>query len=146
MTLPLLLTETTPQLIDIAILVGRVFIGPCLVVHGLGKLGIVGPGNMPGFIGWLTSLGFPAPAVMARAAMLTELIGGSLIAVGLFTRPAALICIGTMLIAAIFGHKGGGYLVTNDPPGNEYPINLAAILAMFVLLGPGTYSIDAMLF
>jgi len=138
--------DTSPQLIDVAILLGRLFIGICLTVHGLGKLGIVGPGNMAGFVGWLQSLGFPAPHIQARLAMLTELIGGTLIALGLLMRPAAGVCICTLLVAALFGHKGGGYLVTNDPPGNEYPLNLAAILVMFILIGPGRYSLDAAFF
>ncbi|NIR41547.1 MAG: oxidoreductase, partial [Actinobacteria bacterium] len=44
------------------------------------------------------------------------------------------------------GHKGGGYLITNDPPGPEYTINLAVICLVFILLGPGAHSLDAMLF
>ena len=79
-------------------------------------------------------------------AMLSELIGGALLTIGLFTRPVSAILIGTMCVAAFFGHKGGGYLVTNDPPGNEYPLNLAAICLFFLLLGAGAYSADAFLF
>ncbi len=41
---------------DLALLIGRVCIGVCFVVHGLGKLGLVGTGNMQGFIQWLESL------------------------------------------------------------------------------------------
>jgi putative oxidoreductase len=43
------------------------------------------------------------------------------------------------------GHKGAGYLITNNPPGAEYTINLAVVCAMFFLLGPGAYSLDALL-
>lgn len=133
-------------LVSVALLLLRLFIGPCFLVHGLGKLGIVGPGNMDGFVGWLESLHFPAPRLQARLAMLTELLGGVLLALGLFVRPAALLLLGTMIVAAAFGHKGGGYLVTNDPPGNEYPINLGAICLVFILLGGGAYSLDSVLF
>lgn len=69
-----------PWFLHWALLLLRVFLGVCFVVHGLGKLGLVGPGNMSGFTSWLQSLGFPLPALQARAAMLTELVGGSLIA------------------------------------------------------------------
>ena len=131
---------------DLAILVGRMFIGVCFVIHGLGKLGIVGTGNLSGFGEWLGSLGVPFPQLQARMAMGSEIVGGALLAAGLFMRPACLLLIGTMIVAGSIGHKGGGYLITNDPPGAEYTINLAAICFMFALLGPGAYSLDAALF
>jgi putative oxidoreductase len=77
--------------------------------------------------------------------MLSEVIGGALIVVGLLTRPAAAILCITMLVAAFLGHKGAGYLITNNPPGNEYAFNLAILMTVLLLLGPGTYSIDQLL-
>jgi putative oxidoreductase len=135
-----------PWLIDTAILAGRLFIGVCFVVHGLGKLGLVGTGNMQGFVAWLEELGVPHAPLQARLAMLSEIGGGSALALGLLTRPACLLLIFTMITAARIGHKGAGYLITNDPPGAEYTINLAAICGVFFLLGPGAYSLDAALF
>ena len=141
-----LLLHTTVGWIDLALLIGRAFIGVCFIIHGLGKLGIVGQGNMDGFVAWLKSMGVPMAEMQARIAMLCELVGGTLIATGLLMRFGALLCLGTMLVAATIGHKGGGYLITNNPPGNEYTINLAAILIMFLLIGPGAYSLDHALF
>ncbi|MEP6810447.1 MAG: DoxX family protein [Chthoniobacterales bacterium] len=143
---PAFLTTSTPPLIDLAILILRIAFGICFVVHGMGKLGLVGPGNMAGFTSWLKSLGFPFPALQARAAMLTEVAGGSLIALGLGTRVAAFFLLVAMLVAAVTGHKGGGYLITNNPPGNEYALNLAILMLALMLLGPGQYSLDALLF
>ena len=143
------LTAEFPRAVPATILILRAFIGPCLIVHGLGKLGIVGPGGpnaLQGFAGWLQSLGLPFPAVQARLAMLAELLGGTMIVLGLFYRPAALVCMVTLLVAASLGHRGGGYLITNSPPGNEYALNLAVVLFVMALLGPGTYSLDARLF
>jgi putative oxidoreductase len=132
-----------PIATDLALLIARLFIGICFVVHALGKLGYVGSGNMQGFEGWLTSLGVPFAKVQARLAMGSELLGGTMIALGMFTRVGLFICFMTMVVAAMIGHKGGGYLITNNPPGNEYVINLAVICFVLFLLGPGMYSLDA---
>jgi putative oxidoreductase len=146
MDLGTVLTGSSEGLVDLALLVGRVAIGICFVVHALGKLGLVGTGNLAGFADWLGSLGVPYPWVQARMAMLSELAGGALLTVGLFTRPACVVLIFTMGVAGLMGHKGAGYLITNDPPGAEYTINLAVICLMFLLAGPGRLSLDAMLF
>ena len=141
-----LLVATAPGLVDLALLVGRVAIGVCFLIHGLGKLGLVGTGNMEGFVAWLRELGVPQAAIQARMAMGSEITGGSLLALGLFTRPAALLLVVTMIVAGRIGHRGAGYLITNDPPGAEYTLNLAVICACFALAGPGSWSLDALLF
>jgi putative oxidoreductase len=146
MDLGTLLTGSMSGLVDLAVFVGRIAIGVCFVVHALGKLGLVGTGNMAGFAEWLRSLGVPYPAVQARIAMLSELVGGTCLALGLLTRPACLLLIGTMAVAGMLGHKGAGYLITNNPPGAEYTINLAVVCFMFLLIGPGRISLDAILF
>ena len=146
MDLAYMLTATSEGAFDFAVLLVRLFIGPCFVVHALGKLGVVGTGTMDGFAGWLQDLGVPFAGIQARMAMLSELVGGSLMTIGLFTRPACVLLVFTMLIAGKLGHRGAGYLITNDPPGAEYTINLAAIAFAIFITGPGTVSLDAMLF
>ncbi len=146
MNAPEIFLSSTPFLFSLALLIFRLAFGICFIVHGMGKLGLVGPGNMAGFTSWLKALGFPLPAWQARVAMLTELGGGALIALGLGTRVAAFFCLVAMLVAAFTGHKGGGYLITNNPPGNEYALNLAILMLVLILLGPGGYSLDAMIF
>ncbi len=140
------LTESSPALIDLGLLMLRVFIGVCFVVHALGKLGIVGTGNMSGFASWLADLGVPYAPAQAYVAMLSELVGGTLLVVGFLTRPAALLLVGTMIVAGKLGHRGAGYLITNDPPGAEYTINLAVVCAVVALFGPGGYSLDSLMF
>jgi putative oxidoreductase len=146
MDLGTLLHGTSTALLDFALLIGRVAIGLCFVVHALGKLGIIGSGTLDGFASWLEELGVPMPAVQARVAMASEFVGGLLLAFGLATRPACLVLIITMPVAGIVGHRGDGYLITNDPPGAEYTINLAVVCLMFLLIGPGAISLDAVFF
>ncbi len=146
MDLGTLLVDRTDWMADVALFFGRSFIGVCFVIHGLGKLGIVGTGNLEGFADWLASLGVPMAGLQARMAMVSEIVGGTLLAAGLFTRPACLLLIGTMLVAGRLGHKDAGYLITNDPPGAEYTINLAAICGVITLLGPGRASLDFLVF
>jgi putative oxidoreductase len=146
MDLSTLLVTSAAPLYDLALLNLRIFIGVCFVVHALGKLGLVGTGTMEGFAAWLKDLGVPYPGVQARIAMLSELVGGSLLAVGLMTRPAAILLVVTMIVAGKLGHKNSGYLITNEPPGAEYTINLAVICAALALFGPGLYSLDNLIF
>jgi len=141
-----LLTHTTAGMVDLAVLLGRVFIGVCFIVHALGKLGLVGTGNMQGFVDWLEELGVPFAPLQARVAMLSELVGGALLTLGLFTRPACALLFVTMVFAGRIGHRGAGYLITNDPPGGEYTVNLAVICLVLGLLGPGAISLDHALF
>ena len=146
MDLAYMLTASSEGAFDFAVLLVRLFIGPCFVVHALGKLGVVGTGSMDGFASWLEELGVPFAGLQARMAMASELVGGALMTVGLFTRPACLLLVFTMLVAGKLGHRGAGYLITNDPPGAEYTINLAVIAFAIFIAGPGTVSLDALLF
>ena len=146
MNLESLLVGSSQGWIDFALWIVRVFIGVCFVVHGLGKLGLVGTGNMEGFVAWLEELGVPMAPVQARIAMLSEITGGTLLALGLFARPACVLLFFTMVVAGRLGHRGAGYLITNDPPGAEYTINLAVICVALGITGPGAWSLDAWLF
>ena len=139
-----LLLSYPEWLLHFALFVVRVTLGLCIVVHGLGKLGFLksNPAGVKGFAGWLESMGMPYPRLNAWAATLTEFLGGILFALGLGTRFVAVALTINMLVAVIKGHKGGGYLILNNPPGAEYAINLTVLFAMFVLIGPGAISLD----
>jgi putative oxidoreductase len=143
-----LLLSYPDWLLQFALLVVRVALGLCIVVHGSGKLGFLksNPAGVKGFAGWLESMGMPYPLLNAWAATLTEFLGGILFALGLGTRFVAVALTINMAVAVIKGHKGGGYLILNNPPGAEYAINLAILYGMFVLVGPGALSLDYYLF
>lgn len=135
-------------ILHFALFVVRVALGVCIIIHGMGKLGYhpTNPGGVPAFAGWLKDLGIPNPLLNAWIATIIELGGGILFTVGFLTRPVALALTVNMLIASLTGHKGGGYLILNNPPGAEYAINLTVLFGMFVLLGPGAWSFDYLLF
>ena len=142
-----LLLSYPDWLLQFALFAVRVALGPCIIVHGLGKLGFLksNPAGVKGFVGWLTSMGMPYPRLNAWAATLTEFLGGILFTLGFGTRFVALALTINMIVATTKGHKGGGYLIINNPPGAEYAINLAVLFGVFVLLGPGSVSLDYLL-
>ena len=83
----------------------------------------------------------PLPALLMAAAWI-EVVGGALLAIGLFTRPAAFICSGEMAVGYFGGHATQGFW----PALN---MGDAAILFCFVFLylafaGGGAWSVDAM--
>lgn len=122
------------------LLVLRLFLGLSLMAHGLQKILVF---SVSGFAGHLEKLGVPAPQLSAWLSTSAELAGGLLVAVGLFTRPAAALLAFNMAVAAFLAHTG--YFITNTPPGREYALNLAAAFAALALTGAGRYSVDSRL-
>jgi len=101
--------------------------------HGLGKL----PPS-EGFVKGVGELGFPAPLLFAWAAGLSEALGGSLVALGLFTRPAAFFMLFTMSTAFFLRHS-------LDPFQKKELAMLYGIIALAILLiGAGRYGLDAL--
>jgi putative oxidoreductase len=92
------------------------------------------------FVEDVAALGFPAPTFFAWAAVLSEVVGGALLALGLLTRCAGLAVMVTMLVAA-FLQKAG------DPMWERLPALGCAWVAIYaVALGSGRYGLDALLF
>jgi putative oxidoreductase len=110
----------------------RIMSGLLFLEHGTQKFLSFPPGPMAGM--GLTFAGPPAYAGVI------ELVAGALIAIGLFTRPAAFVASGTMAVAYFMAHA----------PKDFWPVNNmgdAAILYCFVFLyltvaGPGAWSVD----
>jgi putative oxidoreductase len=123
------LTQRAPVVLSLL----RIMTGLLFLAHGTQKFLHFPSGERAGG-GWeLASLG--------DFAGLVELVTGALIALGLFTRPAAFLASGTMAVAYFVAHA----------PENFFPVNNmgdAAILYSFVFLylvfaGPGPLSLDA---
>jgi putative oxidoreductase len=112
----------------------RIITALLFVEHGLMKL-VAFPAAVPG-------LPSPLPTILVAAAVI-EIVGGALIAVGLFTRIAAFICSGEMAAAYFMFHAPNSFW----PAVNQGD---AAILFCFIFLylafaGAGAFSIDAAL-
>jgi putative oxidoreductase len=75
-------------------LLARITVGWVFLSTGWGKLH-----NLPKIVEFFTSLGIPYPELQAPFVATTELVCGTLVLVGLFTRLAALPLIGTMVVA-----------------------------------------------
>ena len=107
--------------------------------HGLAK---VPP--PAGFIEGVGDMGFPQPAVFAWAAGFAELVGGLLIAAGLFTRPASLFLAVTMGVAA-FAQHWADPLFSRSGPSKEMAVLYLVAAVAFLLTGSGRYGVDAVL-
>ena len=93
--------------------------------------------NIPEFINYLTSLGFPFPTVGAYLAAYTEFIGGILLILGLFTRWAAVFLIINFSVAF-----GMAHLATHDTYQNTFAsVNLLAVSIFLLFNGPGRFSV-----
>ena len=131
-----LLTQTSPLGIDLGLLVVRASFGLALALaHGYGKL--VNPER---FIQGLTTRGFPLPGFFGWAAIVSEFVGGLLLALGLLTRPAAALVLVTLSVAAFDVHA--------DDPFKKKELALAyAVVGLALLVtGAGRLSLDQHLF
>src|SRR6185436_3082907 len=72
-----------------------------------------------------------------------EMIGGLLILIGLFTRPAAFIVSGEMAVAYFQGHASGGFWPVLN--GGHPAVLFCFVWLYFSAAGPGPWSIDALL-
>jgi putative oxidoreductase len=118
---------------DFGLLWLRVSAGAGIAYHGYGK--IFG-GKMAEFVQGVGSMGFPAPEVFAWAAVLSEFIGGICVALGLFTRPAALLIFVTMSVAVFIRHGA-------DPlKKKELALAYWTIAGALIFLGAGKFSFD----
>ena len=94
-------------------------------------------------------LGFPPhpspPAAMSLSwiAGLIELVGGPLLALGLFTRPVAFILSGEMAVAYWMAHAPRGLFPVLN--GGDAAILYCFIFLYLVFAGPGPWSLDALM-
>lgn len=112
----------------------RIVAGYGFLLHGLQKIfGVLG-GQQQELLSLLGVAG------------LVEVVGGALIALGLFTRPAAFLASGQMAVAYFLGHvaREGSFLFPVVNRGE--PAVLYCFLFLYLAAsGPGAWSLDARL-
>ncbi len=84
----------------------------------------------------------PLPPLLLAAAWI-EVVGGGLIALGLFTRIAAFVCSGQMAVAYFMAHGSQGFWPALN--GGELAIMFCFVFLYLVFAGPGPWSLDAIL-
>jgi len=117
----------------------RLSLGAVFLGTGWGKLH-----NLGQVTGFFTELGIPFPAVQAAMVSGIELVGGTLILLGLFTRVAALPLMATMAVAILTAKRPEIDGIRSLLAFEEFTY-LAGFLWLFVA-GAGKASLDALLF
>ena len=129
-------SEMSPRITDQYVSVFRIVVGLLFVLHGTASLfgifgGSKGTGAHVPFLAW--------PSWWAAA---IQLVAGGLVLVGLFTRPAAILCSGSMAYAYFTVHAPKSlWLVSN---GGEPAALYSWVFLTVAVLGGGAWSLDAL--
>jgi len=126
---------------DFGLLILRLVVGVTLAGHGAQKA--FGWWNGPGLAGWrgaITHMGFRPVELFVALSIGAELVGGSLMALGLFMPLAAMILMSQLVVIISKAHLPKGFWNTNG--GYEYSLALAASVVAITLVGAGSVSVD----
>ena len=122
---------------NFGLLILRIGLGILLIYHGLPKL-IGGPARWE-HLG--TAIGYLGihflPVFWGLMCALTETFGGILVIVGLAFRPACLLLVINLVVAAVFTYK-----VSGSFGDATHAIEDAIMFAGLLFIGPGTYSVE----
>ena len=94
-------------------------------------------------IGFFDSLGIPLPELNAYLATATEVVGTTLILLGLATRFSAIPMIVVMLVAIKTVHLAHGFSCGQN--GFEIPFYFLIMLFSLIVTGAGRFSLDRLL-
>ena len=133
-------SASTSNINDAVALVGRILLAAIFIKSGFGKIT-----GFEGTVGYIASKGLPLPQIGAIVAILVELGGGILLAVGFKARWAALAIAIFTLAAGIIFHN---YWAVDAAQRMGQEINfwknvsMTGGLLMIYAFGPGRYSVD----
>ncbi|GIG91235.1 DoxX family protein [Plantactinospora endophytica] len=128
---------STARVTDLVTTLFRIVLGLLFALHGAASLfGIFG-GNRG------TGEAIPLGTWPGWYAAVIQLVGGLLVLVGLSTRPAAIICSGSMAYAYFVVHQPDGLLPLNN--GGETAALFCWSFLLVAAIGGGRWSLDAAL-
>ena len=118
----------------------RAGLGLILIPHGCQKLfGMFGGMGLNANAALFQRLGYSPGMFWGTLVGCTETIGGILLVLGLFTRPAALSIV-IFMIFSIHFTSAKGFFWSNG--GMEYSILILLVALVFMIRGGGEYSLD----
>jgi putative oxidoreductase len=115
----------------------RVIIGGFLIYHGWE---IFSPDKMNEYLKWDVFKNSSSGKILLYVGKGSELVSGILLGTGLLTRVACIILICTMVYIAFF--LGHGKIWYDD----QYPFLFALFGLVFMFTGPGSLSLDKLIF
>src|SRR4051794_461277 len=123
-----------------ALAILRVGLGLILMAHGCQKLfGMFGGMGLNGNAALFDKLGYHPGMFWGTLVGCTETIGGALLILGLFTRPAAVAVMIFMLFSIQFTSKAGFFWTKG---GMEYSILILLVALVFAIRGGGQCALD----
>lgn len=128
-------------LVDTALLASRLTVGGSWAAHGAQKYfgAFDGPG-LDGTTKMMHSLGFEPPDQFAKVVALTELTGGTLVALGALGAVGPAMMLSVMLVASETVHKKNGYFASDG--GYELNVLYSVVALLLANLGFGNISVD----
>lgn len=129
-----------PNVTHSAALVGRILLALIFITSGFGKLT-----GFDGTVGYIASKGLPLPQLGAILAIVVELGGGLLLAIGFKARWAALaIAIFTLAAGFLFHDFWNADAAAKMGQSINFwkNISIAGGMLMVFAFGPGRYSVD----
>lgn len=119
----------------------RLYWGWEFMEDGWGKLH-----NLARVTAYFASLNLPAPGRTALFVSIIELVGGMLLAVGLFSRLTALVLTVNMLVAYVAGDRDTLLSIFSDPDkfSNAAPYMYLFASLVVLIFGPGKISLDTL--
>lgn len=102
--------------------------------------------SLDGTASWFAKKGFRKSELNARASAVGEIAIGATLVVGFVTSVAAAGLIATMTVAFWSIHRFAGFFVFKRPDeGWEYVATLVLAAMVLAILGPGPWSVDAVI-